>query len=227
MRSATTTSSAAEGNGSDGDIVYFQGHASPGIYARAFLEGDSREKLENFRRELKPAAGCRRTPSVADARLLGIPDRVDGPRSDHGDLSGALQPLPRRPRPQVSPTQGLGLSRRWRDRRARSARRHHPGVAREARQPDLRRQLQPAAARRAGARQRPDHPGARGAFRGAGWNVIKVLWGSEWDAAREGHEGLLVQRWAKLSMASIRNTPSNPGLTSASTSGAGTACSRW
>src|SRR5207244_6327826 len=36
-----------------GDIIYFQGHASPGIYARAFLEGRlSQEKLENFRREL-------------------------------------------------------------------------------------------------------------------------------------------------------------------------------
>ena len=57
--------------------------------------------------------------------------------------------------------EGVGVSRRRRDRRARSARRHHAGVAREARQPDLRHQLQPAAARRPGARQRPDHPGAR------------------------------------------------------------------
>ena len=37
-------------------------------------------------------------------------------------------------------------------------------VAREARQPDLHRQLQPAAPRRPGARQRQDHPGARGRF---------------------------------------------------------------
>ncbi len=43
----------AQGDG-DGDIIYFQGHASPGIYARAFLEGRlSVEQLENFRRELK------------------------------------------------------------------------------------------------------------------------------------------------------------------------------
>src|SRR5215203_707480 len=36
----------------DGDIIYFQGHASPGVYARAFLEGRiSREQLECFRRE--------------------------------------------------------------------------------------------------------------------------------------------------------------------------------
>jgi len=42
----------------EGDIIYFQGHASPGIYARAFLEGRlSQQKLENFRRELKPGGG--------------------------------------------------------------------------------------------------------------------------------------------------------------------------
>jgi len=41
----------------EGDTVYFQGHAAPGIYARAFLEGRlSVEQLVNFRRELKPAA---------------------------------------------------------------------------------------------------------------------------------------------------------------------------
>jgi pyruvate dehydrogenase E1 component len=46
----------------DGDIIFFQGHASPGIYARAFVEGRiPAEKLENFRRELKPGGGCRRT----------------------------------------------------------------------------------------------------------------------------------------------------------------------
>src|ERR1700682_2187490 len=36
-----------------GDFVYFQGHASPGIYARAFVEGRlSEERLRNFRREI-------------------------------------------------------------------------------------------------------------------------------------------------------------------------------
>ena len=64
-------------------------------------------------------------------------------------------------KPRAEP-QGLGLPRRRRDRRARGAGRHHAGLAREARQPDLRHQLQPAAARRPGARQRPDHPGTGG-----------------------------------------------------------------
>src|SRR5579862_2526473 len=39
---------------SEGDTVYFQGHAAPGVYARAFLEGRlSEQKLINFRRELR------------------------------------------------------------------------------------------------------------------------------------------------------------------------------
>ena len=45
------------------DLVFFQGHASPGIYARAYLEGrvDSK-KLQNFRRELTPSGGLSSYP---------------------------------------------------------------------------------------------------------------------------------------------------------------------
>src|SRR5215468_1170082 len=40
-------------SGQPGDFVYFQGHASPGVYSRAFLEGRlSQEQVENFRHEL-------------------------------------------------------------------------------------------------------------------------------------------------------------------------------
>ena len=51
-----------KGDGHDGDIIYFQGHAAPGIYARAFLEG---RLDETAARELPPraegrAAACRR-----------------------------------------------------------------------------------------------------------------------------------------------------------------------
>src|SRR6516164_10638633 len=47
----------------DRDVVYFQGHAAPGIYARAFLEGRLPvEKLEDFRRELKPGGGLSSYP---------------------------------------------------------------------------------------------------------------------------------------------------------------------
>ena len=50
------------------DIIYFQGHASPGIYARSFLEGRiSKNMLENFRRELDPDGGL---PSYPHPRLM-------------------------------------------------------------------------------------------------------------------------------------------------------------
>ena len=45
------------------DMIYFQGHASPGIYARSFLEGRLTEKdLENFRRELRTGGGLSSYP---------------------------------------------------------------------------------------------------------------------------------------------------------------------
>ena len=50
----------AEGGG---DHIYFQGHASPGIYARAFLEGRiSTSQLRNFRRELQTDGGLSSYP---------------------------------------------------------------------------------------------------------------------------------------------------------------------
>ena len=70
-----------KGDGGFGDQVFFQGHAAPGIYARAFLEGRlTEEQLDRFRREvdgggLPSYPHPRRMPDV-----LGVPDRVDGPR---------------------------------------------------------------------------------------------------------------------------------------------------
>src|SRR4029078_82488 len=47
----------------DGDVIYFQGHASPGIYARAFLDGRlSCDQLVNFRRELASGGGLSSYP---------------------------------------------------------------------------------------------------------------------------------------------------------------------
>ena len=67
-----------------GDFVYFQGHASPGVYARAFLEGRLTEKhLENFRHELREHPGLSvLSAPVADAGFLAVSDRVDGTRAD-------------------------------------------------------------------------------------------------------------------------------------------------
>ncbi len=67
------------------------------------------------------------------------------------------------------------------------------------------------------------------AFRGAGWNVIKVIWGDDWDALL-GRDRTACWRgaWARSSTASTRSTPSSPAPTSASTSSAPTRGSwRW
>ncbi|MGA2521110.1 MAG: pyruvate dehydrogenase (acetyl-transferring), homodimeric type, partial [Acidimicrobiales bacterium] len=54
-------------DGGFGDLVYFQGHASPGIYARAFVEGRlSEDQLDHFRQEV----GGRGLPSYPHPRLL-------------------------------------------------------------------------------------------------------------------------------------------------------------
>jgi len=45
----------AKNNKFEGDLIYFQGHSAPGMYARAFLEGRITSKqLDNFRQEVKP-----------------------------------------------------------------------------------------------------------------------------------------------------------------------------
>ena len=105
-----------------------------------------------------PAGGRRRRPlvvpaSLVDAGLLAVPDRVDGPRPADGDLPGPVPQVPgsaRRDRP--GRPEGLGLHGRRRDGRARIDGRDLARRPREARQPRLRDQLQPAAPRRPGAR---------------------------------------------------------------------------
>ena len=184
-RSASTTSSAARTTSGTGDQIFYQGHAAPGMYARAFLEGRlTEDQLDHFRREV----GARRGPLLvsapaADARLLGVPDGLDGPRPAQRDLPGALQPLPRQPRP----------------RRHVAARASGPSSA-TARSTSRRRSAALSLAAREGLDnltfvvncnlQRLDGPvrgngkiiqELEGLFRGAGWNVIKVIWGREWD----------------------------------------------
>jgi pyruvate dehydrogenase E1 component len=52
-----------KGEGYDGDQIYFQGHASPGIYARAFLEGRiTKDQIKGFRRELNTKGGLSSYP---------------------------------------------------------------------------------------------------------------------------------------------------------------------
>ena len=103
-----------------GDLVYIQGHSSPGIYARAFLEG----RLTRGSAAPLPPGGRRRRSLVvpaplADARLLAVPDRLDGPRPADGDLPGTVPEVPGRPRGRrPRRPEGLGLHGRRRDGRA-------------------------------------------------------------------------------------------------------------
>ena len=111
-------------NGGPGDQVFYQGHAAPGIYARAFLEG----------RHQRGAAGPLPARDAAAARpvlvpapaphagLLGVPDGLDGPRPDRRDLPGAVQPLPPEPRP-ASTRRARASGRSWATARPTSPRR--------------------------------------------------------------------------------------------------------
>ncbi len=146
----------------EGDTVYLQGHASPGVYSRAFLEGRlSAKKLENFRRELREGGGLSSYPhpwlmpdfwefptvSMGLSPLMAIYQaRFNRYLEDRG-----LKPRHRR--------ESLGVPGRRRDRRAGNSGRNHAGFARKSRQPDLRHQLQPAAPGRPGSRQRKNRSG--------------------------------------------------------------------
>jgi len=151
------------------------GRRRPGVHPGPRLPRDLRPRLPGGAavggpaRRLPPGAEPRRPgpraaqlpAPAAHARLLGVPHRLHGPRPDERDHAGAVQPVPgcarvhRHERPAR-----VGLPGRRRDGRARVARPDPHRRGRGPGQPDLRRQLQPAAARRPGARQREDHPGA-------------------------------------------------------------------
>ncbi len=82
-------------NGLAGDQVYFQGHASPGIYARAFVEGRLDEaQLDNFRFEV----GGQGLSSYPHPRLMPefweYPTVSMGLGPLAGRLPGQVQPLP-------------------------------------------------------------------------------------------------------------------------------------
>ena len=145
-----------------GDLVYFQGHSSPGIYARAFLEGRlSEDQLLNFRQEV----GGKGLPSYPHPWLM--PDFWQFPT-----VSMGLGPLMAIYQARfLRYLQGRGIA----DTRGRKvwcfcgdgemdepefARRDLARRAGEARQPHFRHQLQSAASRRPGARQRQDSSGA-------------------------------------------------------------------
>ena len=185
-----------------GDVVFFQGHAAPGVYARAFLEGRFDEQhLVNFRRELQP----------------------------HGGLSSYPHPY-LMPEFWQFPTVSMGLgpimaiyqarfNRYLEDRHLAATGRQHVWAFLgdgELDEPESLGAITLASREELDNLifvvncnlQRLDGP-VRGngkiiqeleaAFRGAGWNVIKLIWGEDWDPLLARDEsGLLVRRMEEV-----------------------------
>ncbi len=187
----------------EGDQVFFQGHASPGIYARAFLEGRlTVEQLENFRRELKPSGGLSSYPHP-----WLMPDFWEFPTVSMG----------------LGPIMAIYQARfnRYLEDRSLIERKREGHVWAflgdgETDEPEALGAITLAAREKLDNLifvincnlQRLDGP-VRGngkiiqeleaIFRGAGWNVIKVVWGSEWDPLLEkDDEGKLVKRMGEV-----------------------------
>jgi pyruvate dehydrogenase E1 component len=181
-----------------GDLISIQAHCSPGIYARAFLEGRlSAEQLKNFRRELQPAGGLSSYPHPRNMPAFWL-----------------------------SPCASMGLSTPSCIYQARFAKYlENRGLKPknggkvwnfigdgESDEPEVLGTINIAAREQLDNLimvvncnlQRLDGP-VRGngkiiqelerSFRGAGWNVIKVIWSGEWDTLFAiDHEGVLQAR---------------------------------
>jgi pyruvate dehydrogenase E1 component len=186
----------------EGDTVYFQGHAAPGMYARAFLEGRlSAQQLENFRRELKPGGGLSSYPHP-----WLMPDFWEYPTVSMG----------------LSPLMAIYQARYNRYLEDRGLKPVTDAKVwaflgdGETDEPESLGAITLASREKLDNLifvincnlQRLDGP-VRGngqiiqelesAFRGARWNVIKVFWGSEWDPILDRDtEGLLVKRMGEL-----------------------------
>ncbi len=186
----------------EGDSVYFQGHAAPGVYARAFLEGRlTAAQLENFRRELKPGGGLSSYPHP-----WLMPDFWEFPTVSMGlgpimaiyqaRFNRYLEDRGLKPVTDAKVWAFLGDGETDEPESLGAitlASREHLDNLIFVVNCNL---------------QRLDGP-VRGngqiiqeleaAFRGAGWNVIKVLWGSDWDPILEqDHDDKLVQRMGKM-----------------------------
>ena len=188
--------------GVDADMLYIQGHASPGIYARSYLERRFPvERLRNFRRELQDEPGL---PSYPHPWLM--PDYWTFPT-----VSMGLAPI-------MSIYQAR-FNRYLEDRKLKE-----PGNGKvwaflgdgETDEPETLGAIKFAAREKLDNLiwvincnlQRLDGPvygngqiiqELEGIFRGAGWNVIKVAWGSGWDRLLEKDtDGVLVDRFHRL-----------------------------
>ena len=180
------------------DIIYFQGHAAPGIYARAYVEGRLTDaRIHDFRRELAPSGGLSSYPHP-----WLMPDFWQFPTVSMG----------------LGPLMSIYQARFMRYLEDRGLK--NPTGQRvwtfvgdgEADAPETTAAISLAGRERLDNLtwvvncnlQRLDGPvrgngnivqELEGLFRGAGWNVIKVLWGRDWDPLfANDHDGLLTRR---------------------------------
>jgi pyruvate dehydrogenase E1 component len=186
----------------DADIIFFQGHAAPGIYARAYLEGRIDENhLENFRRELRAGGGLSSYPHP-----WLMPDFWEYPTVSMG--LGPIMAIYQARFMRYLEDRGL---------KPKSASKVWAFIGDgETDEPEALGAITLPAREKLDNLifvincnlQRLDGP-VRGngqiiqeleaAFRGAGWNVVKVLWGREWDVLlTKDRDGLLVKRMGEI-----------------------------
>src|ERR1700744_1244135 len=181
-----------------GDFIYFQGHASPGVYARAYLEGRfDDERMANFRHELRDKPGLSSYPHP-----WLMPDFWRFPTVSMG----------------IGPLNAIYQARFMRYLENRNLIEKTPRKVwafvgdGETDEVDTLGAISVASREKLDNLifvincnlQRLDGPvrgnkriidELEGIFRGAGWNVIKVIWGSDWDTLFErDHKGLLLKR---------------------------------
>ncbi|HTB21846.1 MAG TPA: pyruvate dehydrogenase (acetyl-transferring), homodimeric type [bacterium] len=188
-------------DGYAGDLVYYQGHAAPGMYARAFVEGRlSEEHLLNFRRELKDKPGLSSYPHP-----WLMPDFWQFPTVSMG--LGPIASIYQARFMRYLEHRGLkkaGDEKVW----------SFVGDG-ESDEPETLGAINLAVREKLNNLiwvvncnlQRLDGP-VRGngkiiqelerIFRGAGWNVIKVVWGGEWDPILAADDGELVARMGEV-----------------------------
>ncbi len=166
-----------------GDLVYYQGHISPGIYARAFVEGRlTEEQLDNFRQEVDGKG----LPSYPHPKLMPEFWQFPTVSMGLGPISAIYQAR------FLKYLNGRGL-------KDTTAQRVYAFLGDgEMDEPESRGAISFAAREKLDNLcflincnlQRLDGPvmgngkiiqELEGLFRGAGWNVVKVIWGNGWD----------------------------------------------
>ncbi|MFL2859594.1 MAG: pyruvate dehydrogenase (acetyl-transferring), homodimeric type [Pontiellaceae bacterium] len=185
-----------------GDLIYFQGHSSPGVYARAYLEGRlNDDHLINFRQELNDKPGLSSYPHpwlMPEFWQFPTVSMGLGPIAAiyHARFIKYIEDRGMRERTNQRVWAFLGDG--------------------ETDEPETLGAINLAAREKLDNLifivncnlQRLDGP-VRGngkiiqeleaSFRGAGWNVIKVLWGEDWDPLFENDEhGVLAKRMAEV-----------------------------